>query len=334
MLHEFIQIIERAKELNDRGISCALVSLVTVNGSSYRKEGVRMLIDENMNSVGAISGGCVEKEIIQRGQAVFDKTEAMVISYDGRYRLGCEGTLYILIELFEPGPDFYAAFETACKTRQEITLQSFFTPQDLNGSFGTIFKIQGQNYPCRNTQFRDYEQVFEQVLKPQFQLILFGAEHDVAKLCHQASLLGWRVIVVCPEKKSAVKKQYPGVSRLVFSNPKLFDYSIIDDNTAVVLMSHNFSHDFRVLCQLKKRDVKYIGVLGSGKRNRQLQDQLFEYIDDLQPDFFDFIYGPAGLDIGAITPEEIAISIIAEILATMRNKNPQPLRHKPGKIHA
>ncbi len=327
MMFEFIQIVNKAFELNQKGIACALVSLVTVEGSSYRKEGVRMLFDEHMNAVGAISGGCVEKEIISRGQKVFDTDQSLIISYDGRYRLGCEGTLYILIEKFEPSNGFMRAFETACINRLPIVLTSHFKQaNDTFGNFGTIMTVNGQEYSMARNEIDQSNMIFRQRILPRFRLIIFGAEHDASKLCLQASLLGWEVIVICSEKKQINLNDFSSARELIFTNPESFDYEKVDDQTAVVLMTHNFGWDFRYLSQLRNLTVPYIGVLGSAKRNNQLQDTLLENHPDIDYDFLDSIYGPAGLNIGAVTPEEISISILSEIITLTRQKSPQSMR--------
>ncbi len=118
MIHELKEIINQAIINQQKGLKNVLVTVVHLEGSSYRKPGVRMLISEDLNSVGAVSGGCVEKEIIQRAKAVFIDEKAKIITYDGRYRLGCEGILYILIEPFYISNDFIKLFMKQFKKRK------------------------------------------------------------------------------------------------------------------------------------------------------------------------------------------------------------------------
>ncbi|MGY8911333.1 MAG: XdhC family protein [Flavobacteriales bacterium] len=110
MMYEFKEIINQAVINQQKGLKNVLASVVYLEGSSYRKPGVRMLISEDLNSVGAVSGGCVEKEIIHRANTVFKDNQPKIITYDGRYRLGCEGILYILIEPFSIYDDFLKSF--------------------------------------------------------------------------------------------------------------------------------------------------------------------------------------------------------------------------------
>ena len=110
MTHEFKQIIKAYFDAKSKGLKSVLATVVALDGSSYRKPGVRMLILENDTMIGAVSGGCVEKDILRQAQSVFQSGQAKMMTYDGRFRLGCEGVLYILIEPFEPNEDCIISF--------------------------------------------------------------------------------------------------------------------------------------------------------------------------------------------------------------------------------
>ena len=99
MTHEFKNIIASHVEAKKLGLKTVLVTVVDLDGSSYRKPGVRMLVLENENMIGAVSGGCVEKEILRQSKSVFKTGKSKIMTYDGRFRLGCEGFLYILLEI-------------------------------------------------------------------------------------------------------------------------------------------------------------------------------------------------------------------------------------------
>ena len=102
MLHELKKIIKSAQLGETKGIKTCLASVVSLDGSSYRRPGVRMSVQSDGKMIGAVSGGCVEKEILRQAQSVFESNLPKLMVYDGRYRLGCEGILYILIEPFQP----------------------------------------------------------------------------------------------------------------------------------------------------------------------------------------------------------------------------------------
>ena len=145
MLHELKDIIRSAKIAQSLGIKTALASVVSLDGSSYRRPGVRMSIQENGKMIGAVSGGCVEKEVLYKAQSVFSKGIPKIMSYDGRYRLGCEGILYILIEPFYIENEFLNQFSKALKNRESIEINSFFIKNDdAIGNFGSQCVFQHQ----------------------------------------------------------------------------------------------------------------------------------------------------------------------------------------------
>ena len=129
MIHELKDIIRSAKIAQSKGIKTVLASVVSLDGSSYRRPGVRMSIQENGRMIGAVSGGCVEKEILRQAQQVFKTNSSTLMEYDGRYRLGCEGILHILIEPFYPTNKFFDAFEKQCSSRKPFLINSYFSKE-------------------------------------------------------------------------------------------------------------------------------------------------------------------------------------------------------------
>jgi len=117
MIHELKKIINAYEAAKRKDISCVLATVVALDGSSYRRPGVRMLLQEDGKMIGAVSGGCVEKEILRQATAVFNSKVPKIMTYDGRYRLGCEGVLYILLEPFEPDTNFLKSFWEAVEKR-------------------------------------------------------------------------------------------------------------------------------------------------------------------------------------------------------------------------
>lgn len=337
MTHEFKNIINQALSAKQNGIKSVLASVVALDGSSYRRPGVRMLLIENGIMVGAVSGGCVEKEVQLQAQSVFKTGVSKMMTYDGRYRLGCEGILYILLELFNPNEAFSSTFFTCLKQRQPFKIISFFKKQEGEAKgLGSYVKIDNQLLRISKVSL-DYESntlpSFVEQMPPLFQLIIVGAEHDAVKLGQYAALTGWEVTVVAGVKERKSLENFPGASTFFSIEPERLEIEGIDDQTAIVLMTHNFATDLRYLVALKETKPAYIGLLGPSKRRDDLLDQLMEYCSDLEDAFLDIIHGPAGLNIGSETPEEIAISIVSEILAFTRNKNPISLSQKTGKIH-
>ncbi|WP_405564706.1 XdhC family protein [Polaribacter sp. Asnod6-C07] len=339
MIHELKEIINQAVINQQKGLKNVLASVVHLEGSSYRKPGVRMLISEDLNSVGAVSGGCVEKEIIQRAKSVFSDNKPKVITYDGRYKLGCEGILYILIEPFYIDDNFLKTFTTTLDKREALKIDSFFLKKDESfGNFGSVVTFYNQEKFTFSESFIHQEKneiaLFSQILQPAFKLIIIGGEHDAVKLCKIAANLGWEIDVITSAKDSKLLSDFPGANSVVGNTPETIQFSDISDNTAIVIMNHSYVQDLKYLVKLSEYNPKYIGILGAPKRRERLFNELIEFAPEITDEFLENIYTPAGLHIGAKTPEEIAVSIIAEILSVIRQKEPFSLRNINGKIHS
>ncbi|MEH6535118.1 MAG: XdhC family protein [Psychroserpens sp.] len=337
MTHEFKDIVYRAKINQQNGLKNVLATVVSLEGSSYRKPGVRMLISEDGTMIGAVSGGCVENEILRRAQSVLKKNRAKVMTYDGRFRLGCEGILYILIEPFHISDEFLKSFQHILETRQQFDISTYYQKEDnTTGDFGSIFRINDNlNYTFSagfKPENKEDLDVFLQTLQPSLKLLIIGGEHDAVKLCTMGSMLGWEVDVMTSIKDPKSLSDFPGAKLVTAQTPEIADLKI-DKKTVVVLMTHNYVQDLKYLLKLEPLQPKYIGVLGSSKRRNQLQDELLHYLPELSETFLNSIYSPAGLHIGAITPEEIALSILSEILMVIRETEPMSLRAILGKIH-
>lgn len=340
MTHELKTIIEEYLLAKSKGLKSVLATVVHLEGSSYRKPGVRMLITQKGKLTGAVSGGCVEKEVLRQAQTVFVDDTPKMMTYDGRYRLGCEGILYILLEPLNFSDEFLTAFRRNLKARNTFKIDSLFTPTEGSHKHlgSTIYYQDDTHYSFYNTQNQIEQEtdldIFSQTLKPAFKLILIGAEHDAVALCQSAAFLGWEVTVVAPPKDAKQKSNFPGVHEVVNSSPEMFEYTNIDDQTAIVLMTHNYALDLNFLVHLAKTRPAYVGLLGPKKRREKLLHEFLEYYPEVEPEFLEILHGPAGLNIGSITAQEIAISILSEILSVIRAQNPMLLKEKVGAIHS
>lgn len=331
MTHELKTIIQNYQE---RGEAAVLATVVALDGSSYRRPGVRMLIFENGDMVGAVSGGCVEKEVLRQAQTVFTTGVSRVMVYDGRYRLGCEGILYILLETFKPNESFLTRFWNTIENREPFQINSYYQKeQSDNANYHSEFQFGDDMFPVTDeVGSKEGLSIFEQEMQPCFQLLIIGAEHDAVQLCRYAALTGWEVSVVVNPREEKSEKDFPGIHKLIQVEPEAFQYSL-DPQTAVVIMTHSFVKDLQFVMALKDELGAYIGLLGPFKRREKLFDELLERCPDVSETFLDQIHGPAGIDIGAETPQEIVISILSEILSVINKKEPQLLKDKMGKIH-
>ncbi len=335
MTHELKQIIQAYIEAKKLGMKSVLATVVALDGSSYRRPGVRMLIFENDKMIGAVSGGCVEKEVLRQSVSVFTNGVSKVMSYDGRFRLGCEGILYILLEPFSPDENTLMAFNETVTVRTPIKISSYFekgVAQDAG--FGSEIYLKNQKYPFNSeAKLKTNLEQFQQEMEPCFKLIIVGAEHDAVQLCSFASNMGWEVSVIAHPTEDKKLSDFPGANELDGVIAEAMDISSIDKQTAIVLMTHSYVKDLQFLIALQKSPMIYLGLLGPNKRREKLLNEFIEHCPEVEESFFERVYGPAGLNIGGETPQEIAISILAEVLAVIRGKEPMSLRDKQGGIH-
>ncbi|MFI5303356.1 MAG: XdhC family protein [Nitrospiria bacterium] len=314
-MNEHRTILTAYERARTKGVRAALVTIVNVLGSSYRRPGAKMLITEEGDISCAISGGCLERDVIQRACWAIHHSQARIVRYDTRVEgfdeqdsliqsagLGCEGIIDVFID---PAPEAHLkAIEFAECGRQTVEY--------------TIALPDG-------TAFQD-------VLVPPVNLIIFGAGHDAVPVSRLSLELGWDTTVVdCRSAFPAPKQLFNAVTHFI-SCPleNLMERMRIPNESAMLIMTHNYEHDRLILKQIVGHPVKYIGLLGPRLRGaRLLSDLNTEGI----PALFDRIYFPTGLDIGAETPQAIALAMLAEVQAVLAGKEGGFLRKKTEPIH-
>lgn len=364
------------KELNDiifaynkavvQNKKTALVTVVHVEGSSYRRPGARMLVTEDGEITGAISGGCLEGDALRKAQfAIFQQKNKLEI-YDTiddednklGIQLGCNGIVYIL---FEPIQNDDAnnpinLLKKVAEKRKDAVLITLFN-KDKNviqkGTCGFVsederifihdemkaLKKQYNNVLVeRSSAIQHYESscsVLFQFVPPAIQLVIVGAGNDAQPLVEMASLLGWNIAVADGRSTYATQQRFSKVNKISITKPaNILSSNNIDEQTAVVLMTHNYNYDVAALEQLINTDCKYIGTLGPKKKLNKMFVELREKGIMIDDKILHNIYGPVGLDIGAETAEEIALSIIAEIKAVFAKRNGNSLKEKRFAIHS
>jgi xanthine/CO dehydrogenase XdhC/CoxF family maturation factor len=335
MTHELKKIVEAHLIAKEHKMKTVLATVVALEGSSYRRPGVRMMIREDDKAIGAVSGGCVEKEVIHQAQTVFNDGISKMMTYDGRYRLGCEGLLYILIEPFDPSKIFLDAFQDNLRKRSSILASCYYSKSEgCNKSFGSVFSMGQNKIPIRESFELDKNlMVFNQDMDPCFKLLIIGAEHDAVQLSTFAALTGWDVTVVAAPSEEKTLVDFPGAQELLCVDSESLSVENINNQTAVLLMTHSYVKDLKYLLRIRNTQPAYLGILGPAKRREKLFNELIERYPEIDDSFFDTIYGPSGLNIGAETAQEIAIAIMAEILTVVRQQKPIMLKHKSSPIH-
>lgn len=314
MINEFQQLIRAYRNTDFSQRKAALATVVGLTGSGYRRPGARMYITDDGQWIGAISGGCLEGDALRKAREVMQSRQARLVTYDTTdpegenfgIGLGCNGVLDVLIQAIDPN-DPANPLETLDRVMQERRPLTFETP--LPNEAG----------------------VFVEELKPDIQLLVFGGGYDAVPLVQLAKQIGWRVVVT-DDCVAHLQPRRFGVAdeMLAVQRDDIRRQLPIDGFSAAVLISHNFKYDKAVLRELLQTDIRYIGLLGPKKRGDALLD---EVADLVSPQDEKRLFWPVGLDVGADNPQEIALSILAEIQAVFRKATAQPLKFKNAPIH-
>jgi xanthine dehydrogenase accessory factor len=288
-----IRDILRLFELH-RGRPFALATVVRTHGSSYRRPGAHMLICEDGATAGSLSGGCLEEEVARRAMEVMREGTPSLMSFDTRLRFGCNGSIEVLVERVQD--NFLAELSANFAERRSSRAVTVFAG---SSELGTRLVRRDAQVP---------NGAFVQEIEPAIRLLIFGEGPDSISLRAFAEILGWEVIEV----------DQPA---------ELSNHA--DARTAAIVKSHNYGRDFAALCHLLKLDLPYVGLLGPRKRRDQLLNAVLDEGIAIEAE----VFAPAGLDLGAETPEELALALVSEIQATFAGATAESLRDRKAPIH-
>jgi len=371
MTKEINDILNAFKVAQQEGRQTALATVVHVEGSSYRRPGARMLIEDNGQLTGAISGGCLEGDALRKALLVMNERKSRLVTYDTMddddakfgVGLGCNGIIQVLIEPVDAAnpsnPIQY--LKAVNEKRQKAVLVTLFSLQDKKDpQYGTclLLKEDGsitehisvlkdvliaearEALTRQNTSFKNYLSenhnltAFIEMIIPPVSVIVIGAGNDVIPLADMADILGWKTTVIDGRASYAKKERFNSACQVLVSKPEHVLVQItIDERTVFLLMTHNYNYDMAMLRQLLQMNVTYIGMLGPKKKKERMLNELKEEGVQLTEKQLSVLHSPVGLDIGAETSEEIALSILAEIKALFAGKDVQSLRTIEEVIH-
>jgi xanthine/CO dehydrogenase XdhC/CoxF family maturation factor len=352
----------------------ALATLVKASGSTYRRPGARMLVLTNGESAGAVSGGCLERDVVEKAQAAHEKGESVLLTYDTSAEedivlgtgLGCKGAVHILVEPLGAGSS----------ANELIRFVGGIFQQRRSGAAATVFQIQG-NVPVRignrvmldaagnvsgriedqslnkkmfaaaaealaanRSQTMEFElpggkvEVLVEVIHPPTPLVIFGAGYDAVPLSRMAKEAGFHVTVADVRPAYAQASRFPEADAIKVVRPEEIAMLGLNQDTAAVIMSHNYLTDCGFLKAVLPLNFRYVGLMGPRVRALKMLQELREAGLDISKEFLQRIHNPVGLDIGAENPEQIALAILAEIQAVMAGRPGSSLREKKGPIHA
>lgn len=339
--------IKRCQQNQLRGV---LGTIISTEGSTYQKPGAKCFISSDGTLTGLLSGGCVESDLIEHAYKVLESGVPQTLHYNFQDEgdivwglgLGCNGKMNILLEPYEPemNPAYHILeeFFTTSLTKQIgqlivveankphlIGKRWLLDPQNDQEELLNIEYPEISNYFLQNNiplkpgvTFVGGEHqlhIFSEITTPPPNLTIFGAGPDAIPLVRIAKQLHWYVTLVDHRAAYANSSLFPEADEIIVYSKDQYPPVTITSQSYVVLMTHHFLQDQMILEGLYQSDAAYIGLLGPRKRTRELisTSQMLNTIDD-----FSNIHSPIGLDIGSKTPEEIALSILAEITLVHR----------------
>jgi xanthine/CO dehydrogenase XdhC/CoxF family maturation factor len=371
-MKEFNAIVREYGKVDFNACKAALATVVKVRGSSYRSPGARMLITDDGRWVGSISGGCLEGDALRKARKVILEKKAMTVTYDTREEsnqnlgigLGCNGVIDVLIEPIDHKASVNPVhiFEKFTGTKEPVALATLFRSDSPAAATGekllidregiihqsvidaalceTIHHDLRQLFEAPGSETRQYRiqnstaEVYLELIQPNTSLIIFGGGFDARPVSQLAKSLGWEVTVTDECVAHIAPVFFPDADKLSLCNRTFIerDFSVTP-YTACVLMSHNYEYDRDVLKTLLKTHTPYIGILGPRKRFEKMCAEYAAQGIELSSDDVHRIHSPIGLDIGAEAPDEIAVSIIAEIQGKFAGRSGGYLKYREGPIH-
>lgn len=346
-MNESRALVDAFDAANVRGERCALATVVSVEGSSYRRPGARMLVCEGGTSTGTISAGCLESDVIEHAKRVIRSGEAKLVEYDNTSAsdemawglgLGCNGIVRVLVEPLAPGSIYIEALRRSQSAA--LTVATMYRAPagarlviDEKGN-ASRERLSDEMAAMLESEVRVASRggmasgkVFIETLLPPVPLVVFGAGQDALPIVELARGLGWHTQVVDPQARPASLSRFAIADRVTLARPEDIGAQVqITPRTLTLLMSHNYSHDIELLSFLLASPARYIGVMGPRQRTERMLRQLAASKEAR-------LHFPVGLDIGANAPAEIALSIVAEMRAVLDGRRGGKLRERRGSIH-
>jgi xanthine dehydrogenase accessory factor len=367
-MSELTDVLSAIESLSARGERLGLATIVAVRGSTYRRPGARLLVPEEGELIGNISGGCLESDVADVARIVMREGVARIVSFDltaeddavWGWGLGCNGALELFVEPAEKAAEVAGALRMALEEERPIAMVTVLdsTVPGVEQGDRMLVKPDGATERSFGDERLDAEareaaleqlvrersevrtladgvRVFVEVLEPPLRLVICGAGHDVAPLVRTAAGLGWSPVVVDDREKFLHKERFPDAAGFVHVErpDQLAKEAPIDERTFVVVMTHKFLNDKDYLRSLLGTPARMISMLGPAARTERLLTELREEGVEISDAGLERIHAPAGLDLGAEGAEEIAAAIVAEIVAVRRERRAGFLKDRPGPIH-
>ena len=335
-MRELLPDLERWRA---RGERVALARVVATRRSAPRPVGSKLAISEGGELAGSVSGGCVENEVYEAAREVLRGGEPRLLTYgisdDLALSIGlpCGGEIDVWVD--EPDPDLLERLaEVVRRDDRAVVLTDLESGTQrllgegedehadslIRGGHSKIVELDGRR-------------VFADVFGPPPRLLVYGAVDTAEALCAAAKAIGWHTTVADARGKFATRERIPSADELIVAWPEETLAQVQPDHaTAIVVLTHDDKFDVPLLVGALSGEAFYVGALGSRRNQERRRERLLEA--GVDEGALDRISGPAGLDVGAHSPAETAISILAEIMAVRAGREGGPLRQASGRIHA
>lgn len=378
-MSELSDVLRALDALSARGERHALATVVAVRGSTYRRPGARLVIPEDGDVVGNISGGCLEGAVVEEARLVIREGRPRLVAIDltadddavWGLGLGCNGAIEVWIEPGRQAAEVAQAIRIALELERPVAVVTVIesTVPDVREGARILLRSEGPEAETEagteagslGEETLDIEareaaasllgaggaearllpgsrgqvRAFVEALEPPPRLLVCGAGADAIPMVSGAGMLGWRTTVVDDRPGLATRLRFPEAVGLIDleRDEDAAKATGVDDRTFVIVMTHSFARDKEYLRSLLASPAPYIGMLGPLARTERILTELESEGTTVGDAERARIHAPAGLDIGGEGPEEIAQSILAEILAVRRGRRAGFLRDRLGSIH-
>jgi xanthine dehydrogenase accessory factor len=320
-------VLTQAGRWRELGRKVAVATVVATRSSAPRPIGSKLAVSESGELAGSVSGGCVESDVVLAAQEVLAGGEPRLITYgitdEMAFGVGlpCGGEIDVFVE------------ELTEAERPDVTL----TVVAGEGVGERLHDPELEQEARRRARSHVLEledrTVFADVEAPPTRLFVYGAVDTAEALCRAAKLLGWQTVVADARASFATPERIPSADELLVTWPDEAIAAVEPDlGTAVIVLTHDDKFDLPLIRAALASDAFYIGWIGSRRNQERRRGLLRE--EGVTDDELDRISGPAGLDIGADTPAETAVSMLGEILATRAGRPGGRLKDAKTRIHA
>ena len=333
------EILPELDRLRARGDRVAMARVVATRRSAPRPVGSKLIVSETGELAGSVSGGCVESEVVEAAREVLGGGEPRLLTFGISDELAltvglpCGGEIDVWID--EPDADLLA--QLADVVREEKRAVCFVDLDDGTESLVLDGDNDVADELIRSGHSKVVElhgrRLFADVFGPPPRLFVYGAVDTADALCAAARGIGWRTVVADARGRFATRERLPNANEIIVGWPEEALAQVAPDHTtAIVVLTHDDKFDIPLLVGALATDAYYIGALGSRRNQERRRERLLEAgVDEAE---LERISGPAGLDIGAHTPAETAVSMLAEIMAMRAGRDGGRLRQASGRIHA